>query len=505
MSKRKNVLFITGDQWRGECLSAARHPVVRTPNLDRLATEGTMFHRHYTQATPCGPSRASLYTGLYLHNHRMVINNTAMDARHTNVALEARKAGYEPALFGYTDIGSDPRVDTPPAPEDRYYMVLPGMDTIGVLNEDFKPWLDHLESKGYMRPEPPLSVFQHSEDGPDDPDRGFTYPPAKYKAEDSSVAFLTNETINFIKDKGETPWFVHLSYFSPHPPFIAPEPYNAQYDPADVSLPIRRDNVEDEAAQHPLTKEAIYNQRDIPLRLGVDKKTHPQLSELDLRQARATYYGMMSEVDDQIGRLVDYLEESGNLEDTLIIFCSDHGEQLGDHWMFSKTSYFEQTFHTPLIIRDPDAPKQAKGNVVTDRFTENVDIMPTILDWLGLEVPRECDGKSLTPFLSGGTPAKWRTEVHSEHDFRDYMGIDGKPAFGLEPDECAMNIIRDERYKYVHFTAMPPLFFDLEKDPNEFNNLAEEPEFQPLIAKYLQKQMSWRMRHDDRGLTHIRY
>ena len=103
-----NVLFITADQWRGDCLSALGHPCLRTPHLDRLAETGVLFTRHYSQATPCSPGRASLYTGLYLHNHRVVVNGTPLDARHTNVALEARKLGYEPLLFGHTDIGADP-------------------------------------------------------------------------------------------------------------------------------------------------------------------------------------------------------------------------------------------------------------------------------------------------------------------------------------------------------------------------------------------------------------
>ncbi len=104
-----NVLFVTADQWRGDCLGAAGHPVVRTPNLDRLAAGGVSFRRHFAQAAPCGPSRASLYTGMYLMNHRSVLNGTPLDARHTNVALVARELGYEPALFGYTDSSVDPR------------------------------------------------------------------------------------------------------------------------------------------------------------------------------------------------------------------------------------------------------------------------------------------------------------------------------------------------------------------------------------------------------------
>ena len=113
MAKASNVLFITADQWRGDCLSAAGHACVKTPNLDALALDGALFTNHYSQASPCGPARASLYTGMYLMNHRSVRNGTPLDARHTNVALEVRKAGFDPALFGYTDISPDPRQYAP--------------------------------------------------------------------------------------------------------------------------------------------------------------------------------------------------------------------------------------------------------------------------------------------------------------------------------------------------------------------------------------------------------
>ena len=168
MTRRRNVVLITGDQWRWECLSVLGHPCVRTPHLDALAADGVLFRRHYAQATPCAPSRASLYTGLYQHNHRVVANGTPLDRRHTNVALEARKAGYAPALFGYTDTAQDPR-DLPPdhAALRKPYSVLPGMDGIVEMGDDFAPWFDDLRAKGYAVPAPgddPRGIFA--------PDRG---------------------------------------------------------------------------------------------------------------------------------------------------------------------------------------------------------------------------------------------------------------------------------------------------------------------------------------------
>src|SRR5690349_20757031 len=130
VSARPNVLFITLDQFRADCLSCAGHPVVRTPHLDRLAADGVRFARHYSQATPCGPGRASLYTGMYQFNHRVVANGTPLDRRFDNVALAGRRAGYEPVLFGYTDQSIDPRdADGPDDPRlSRYTGILPGFD-----------------------------------------------------------------------------------------------------------------------------------------------------------------------------------------------------------------------------------------------------------------------------------------------------------------------------------------------------------------------------------------
>lgn len=213
---------------------------------------------------------------------------------------------------------------------------------------------------------------------------------------------------------------------------------------------------------------------------------------------------MMSEVDAQIGRLLESLRASGEDERTLVVFTSDHGEHLGDHWQFSKLSYFDQTFHVPLIIRDPrPAAALGRGRRVS-AFTENIDVMPTILEVIGLEAPHQCDGESLTPFLAGGTPAGWRREAHFAFDFRDALDILGSEALGLAPDQCTLYALRGERYKYVHFTAMPALFFDLQDDPAELVDRAGDPRYRERMLEYAQKMLSWRMNHDERLLANVR-
>jgi len=209
-------------------------------------------------------------------------------------------------------------------------------------------------------------------------------------------------------------------------------------------------------------------------------------------------------VDAQIGRLLECLRASGEDERTLVVFTSDHGEHLGDHWQFAKLSYFDQTFHVPLIIRDPRvAAAPGRGGQV-DAFTENVDIMPTIIEAIGLEVPPQCDGKSLAPFLAGDTPVHWRHEAHFAFDFRDVLERPDSETLGLTPDQCTLYALRGDRYKYVHFTAMPALFFDLRDDPAELVDRAGDPHYRDRMLEYAQKMLSWRMHHDERLLTNVR-
>ncbi|MDH5556816.1 MAG: DUF4976 domain-containing protein, partial [Alphaproteobacteria bacterium] len=166
-----------------------------------------------------------------------------------------------------------------------------------------------------------------------------------------------------------------------------------------------------------------------------------------------------------------------------------------------KENYFDESFHIPLILRDP---RQTNGHGrKVEAFTETIDVMPTILSWIGQPTPRQCDGHSLAPWLAGETPAGWRDAVHWEYDFRDLINQTGEQAMGLVSDECHLSVIRDKKYKYVHFAAQPPLFFDLEHDPDQLVNRAEDPDYAPLVLRYAQKMLSWRMQHDERTLTHM--
>ncbi|MAA97532.1 MAG: phosphonate monoester hydrolase [Stappia sp.] len=502
-----NVLLITADQWRGDCLGVAGHPVVRTPHIDALARDGVHFSRHYCQAAPCSPARACLYTGLYQMTNRVVRNGTPLDARHDTIALAARRAGYDPTLFGYTDQSVDPRTVTGDDPWLRTYEgILPGMSVRVRVPEDHGPWLSWLEARGHKLPDPPQDIWLPA-DGPADPPGGR---PARYGEDDTETAFLVGEFLRWLGEvegapparakAGGRPWFAHLSFIRPHPPFIVPEPYASMYDPDAGPEFLGAATPEEAGAVHPFLAYSLDKLDKADLVWGTDGKAR-DWDEATRRRIRATYWGMVSEVDAQIGRVVAELKARGLYDNTLIVLTADHGEMMGDHQLFSKLGFYDQAYHIPLIVRDPRKP--AHHGRTVEAFSESVDIMPTVLEAIGAKCPTWLDGRALTPFLDGETPADWREAVHWEYDFREVASGEAEAKLGLPIDLSGMSVIRDADVKYVHFAGLPPLLFDLETDPGETRNVADDPAYLSVRLHYAEKMLAWRTRHLDRRLTGI--
>jgi arylsulfatase A-like enzyme len=499
---RRNVLLITVDQWRGDCLSRLGHPVVRTPHLDAFAETCAQFSAHYCNAVPCGPSRATIHTGMYMLNHRCGTNGTPLDRRFTNWALEARTAGYAPALFGYTHTARDPREFA----ADHPYMrtdegPLPGMDHVLPMGTDCTLWREWLRSLGY-RDLPEDAQFTYLERDDDPRWAAARQPrPLRFPAEHSDTRFMVDRLIDWIGAQhageltaGAPGWMAHLSLVRPHPPWIAPVPYNTRYSPDEMPGYRRAADVEVEGAQHPWLAWFLGGHRNAahadPLRHGM---------------LHASYYGLMNEVDDNLDRLLARLKENGDWDETLIVLTSDHGEQMGDHWMLGKAGYFDQSYHVPMFVRDPDKRAHGTRGRIFDAFTEHVDIVPTILDWIGVPVPRQCDGRSLLGMVrSGRVPDNWRDAVHWEFDFRDPILGEAEAALGLHMDACTLNVHRTRRWKYVHFAALPPLLFDLEADPDELVDRSRDPAAAGVLSEAAQALLSWRMHHADKTLTHMR-
>ena len=242
-----------------------------------------------------------------------------------------------------------------------------------------------------------------------------------------------------------------------------PEPYNTLYDPDDGPDFQRAESPRQETAAHPFLDYVIGRQKRGKFLPGMKGKVS-SFSDEDFRAIRALYYGMISETDAQLGRIWQAIRKAGAWDDTIIILTSDHAEMMGDHFMLGKGGFFDQSFHIPLIVRDPRLRKTA-GSVV-DKFTEAVDVMPTLLELLDTEIPAHLDGRSLAPFLRGKQPSDWRDAAHWEFDFRSIEKGSAERHFGLKPQQCNLSVIRGEKWKYVHFGGgLPPLLFDLESIP----------------------------------------
>ena len=500
----KNVLLVVVDQWRADFVphvlrAHGDRAFLSTPNLDRLCAEGVTFANHVTTAVPCGPARASLLTGLYLMNHRAAQNTVPLDQRHFTLAKALRQLGYDPALIGYTTTVPDPR--TTSVNDPRFQVlgdIMDGFRSVGAFEPSMDGYFGWVAHHGFALPPRREDIWL-----PEGIDSvpGATDRPSRIPKEFSDTAFFTERALSYLKGRNGKPFFLHLGYYRPHPPFVAPAPYHDMFAVADMPAPIRAQDWHDEARQHPLLKFYLESTAKGSFFEGAEGKGH-SLSQAEVLQLRATYCGLIREIDDQLGRVFAYLDETNQWEDTLVIFTSDHGEQLGDHHLLGKIGYFSESFRIPLVIKD-SARVETRGQIV-EAFTESVDVLPTIVDWLGGAPPRACDGRSLLPFARGETPPHWRTELHYEYDFRDVHYSAAETGTGVAMDHASLCVVQDAHYKYVHFAALPPLFFDLAKDPHEFVNLADDPAYGDLVRLYAQKMLSWRLQHAERTLTHYR-
>ena len=500
MPPSRSVLFITLDQWRGDCLSALGHPVVETPTLDALAAQGVLFANHWANAAPCGPSRACLYTGTYQHRNRSILNGTPLDARFTNVALVARELGYDPVLFGYTDTSVDPRTVAPGDPRlFSYEGILPGFRALleDPWEQGSPAWGRWLAAQGVDVPADPHDLYRPIDGFPGADAHGSTWAPTRFPVELSQTTFVRREVVRWLERNGDRPFFLHASFIRPHPPRRNPVGYHDLYSADAVGPFVGCATRQQEAAVHPLAA----------LAMGVPGVGAPE-DERERRQVRATYYGAQREVDDGLAPLFDYLRESGLADSTMVVLTSDHGEMGGDHWLLEKLGYWDESYHVPLIVVDPRPEADGGRGTVLRAVTESVDVLPTICDFLGADVPLQTDGWSLAPFVRGEpTPAHWRDTAHFEWSFSDPANAEAESVLGIPMSHCSLAVSRGPRHKYVQFAAasrvLPPLLFDVDADPGQTHNLLVEGGDAVGAAAWeaTQELVRWHMRTAERTLS----
>ena len=466
------------DQWRGDALSLLGTPGVVTPNLDALAARSVTFTNHWCQASPCGPSRRSLLTGTTLPTHGQWTNDGPGPASLISLAQAVWEAGVTPLLIGYTDTPTSwPPPNQPPAAETLYdpafEMVRPFDWQLG-----FPHYRAELAARGYG----PLGEGLMDIYPPAGPPTDEGLAPSRIAAADSDVAWLTDGAIETITGLGRPgpppdPWLLHVNWLRPHPPLVPPAPYHRLVDPDEVAPPLRPLSLEAQAEVHPFYALAV---RRRSLREYLQRRQRIEaVTEREERHIRAAYFGLCAEVDHHLGRLLDALRASGQADDTLIVFTSDHGDALGDHWLYGRRGPVDGHFRVPCLIHDPRPEADGTRGTTVDAFTANIDLMPTILDALGRATPPSAEGTSLAPFLtpsptSAATLRSWRSHITYAMDWTDHVrpGPDQDRA-GTGPHR--FTAVRTEGHLHVSFSTFDPLFFDLEADPEATVNRAGDP------------------------------
>ena len=459
----RNVVLMVADQWRADTLGFLGTPGVKTPNLDELAARSVTFANHWCQASPCGPSRRSLHTGTHISTHKQWTNNDVGERCHITMTQAIRNAGVTPYLVGYTDTPNAPleeEVRGEQLYDPAFEMVRPFYWQLG-----FPEYRAFLAEQGYGDLDASMTGI-YPTDGEPDAD-GLA--PSRIAAEHSDVAWLTDAAVDVI-EQAEAPFFLHLNWLRPHPPMAPVSPYHRLIYPADVSMPI-----------HPSARKERYAAHDFFARASAGRAlneylqrpvTTEELTKTDERHIRAAYYGHCAEVDAQVGRVLKTLERESLLDETLVIFMSDHGEALGDHGLYGRRGPFDSHFTVPCIVFDPRA--DATRNTRITSFTTNMDIMPTILESVGAPIPDSVQGQSLGELVRDPKASALRDHVCYAMDWTDH----GTPP-GATSDSFTRKrfyAVRNERYRFVRFSDLPAMLFDLQEDPHELTNLAYSPD-----------------------------
>ena len=428
--RRPNVLIIISDEHDPAVMGCAGHPLARTPNLDRLAGEGTLFDSAYCNNPICCPSRMSLFTGQYSHRIGVWDNGCPLPADVPTFGHYFTAAGYDTALCGRTHLIG---------PDRRH-----GFTTR--LFDDLDRWTSH----GAPRRTPEARRASNSHVTECGPGRGAWY--------DYDTA-VTDLSVRFLQARaaapGGRPWLLVSGLMYPHFPLTCPPRYYRHYDPAAVTpADLRGETLED---QHPVIRQLRYFFRNDVV-----------LPEALQRRALASYYGLVTLTDDLVGRMLAVIDGSALRDDTVVIYLSDHGEMAGQHGIWQKQCFYESSVRVPLIIRTPQQAGgrgQAGGQRI-GAHVSLVDLLPTLLDLAGIELPDGLPGASLKDLRPGAGAAE--RVVFSEYHAQ------GMLTGGF--------MIRRGDYKYNYYVGHEPQLFNVREDPGEFRDLAAAERGRPLRA-----------------------
>lgn len=434
--KKRNILFVLCDDHRFDAFSYMGHPYLETPHLDKMAANGLHFDNAYVTTSLCSPSRASILTGLYAHNHRVVDNYNPVDPGLVYFPRYLQSGGYETAFVGKWHMGND---DTPQKGFD-YWLAFKGQGTY---------WPD---GRGTSRKVPQNDFGGYNVNGRKIPQKGYI------------TDELTDFAINWMSTRrSKKPFFLYLSHKAVHADFVAHDRHKGRYDGKTFPFPKSYANTEENYRNKPIW---LKNQRNS--RHGVDYAYN--LRDFDLQEYHRRYCETLLAIDESMGRLFDYLRESGQLESTLVIFMGDNGFQFGEHGLIDKRVAYEHSIRVPLLMHCPEI---FDGGTKVNEVVANIDIGPTILGAAGLSTPKHMDGANFFPIVQGKN-IPWRKGLLYEYFWEwNY------------PHTPTMHAIRNQRYKYIRYHGLWDIneLYDMEADPEEMNNLIFSEDHQGVIKE----------------------
>ncbi len=465
---RPNILWICSDQQRYDTLGCYGNEFVRTPNLDGLAKGGVRFDHAYTQSPVCTPSRAAFLTGRYPRTTRCRQNGQTIPPDEVLVTRMLADAGYACGLSGKLHLAPC----NPEVAPDHERRVNDGYTDFHWSHHPSPDWSANeysvwLEERGQAYRPTPVDGCDHVVAG--------------MPAEFSQTAWCAEKAVEFMKARARDsqPWLFSVNMFDPHHPFD-PAEYLERYLAELDSLPLpdySPGELDDKSAWQQRDHEGAYG--------GRSGFRYDDMSERDHRLVRAAYWAMCDLIDDQVGRMLRALDETGQLDSTIVIYMSDHGEMLGDHGIYLKGPHFyEPAVRVPLIVSWPGT---IAGERASDALVELVDIAPTLLDAAGLPPSDRMQGKSLWPTLRGEVP----TDQHRNNVYSEYYNA---MPFHAGPTAQA-TMIRSVRYKLIaaHSVGGGELY-DLESDPGESRNRWSDTDYAEAKSEMLERlvnRMAW--------------
>jgi choline-sulfatase len=433
--KPANLVFILSDEHSKRVLGCYGHSMIRTPHLDRLAASGTRFTNAYTNCPICVPARASFATGQYVHRHRCWDNAIAYDGRMPSWGHRLMAQGHR-----VTSIGKLHYVDSDPRRNGFTEEILPlhivnGVgDLLGLIRDE----LPRRAGAAKLGPEA----------GPGE---------SEYTRYDREIA---TETVKWLEARaaapGGKPWALYVGFVSPHFPLIAPPEFYSMYPEERVPWPMMYERAE--RPRHPFIDAMrtcfVFDEPfDAPM----------------VRRAVAAYMGLVSFMDDNVGRILRAIEDTGLAASTRVIYSSDHGDNLGARGLWGKSTMYEESAGVPLIMAGADIPRGG----VCETPVSLIDAFPTFIDALGAERDPEdaaLPGHSLLDIAQGHVPP--RTVLSEYHAAGALVGS---------------YMIRHGKYKYIHYAGLPPMLFDLEADPFERDDRGRDPAFAPVVRECEQR------------------